>query len=240
MTLPAFNPRILNNEDFPPAEGCWFWAHSLTPQIQGDRDETAWFTFNSDYVNTLVVSQTKHAMPAAPSKDGLHCYSNYKSFFHLSFMVWTFIQLMMIYNMFYQQILITAHYFHLATSTYWVCLLVRLIGGRLCVASGLATRDVHLLNSIIGVYHLSYHQLPGWKQIPSGHVHVHRVRMMVPILPLGSSSPLSIWSLQHVSSANISMHEGLLWWQVCHCMSGSYSITQIYCSCEFAYFPINI
>lgn len=58
------------------------------------------------------------------------------------------------------------------------------------MASGSASRDAHLLNSIIEVYVLSCHHLHGWWQFPSGHVHVHRVSMTLPILPLGTSSRL--------------------------------------------------
>lgn len=54
--------------------------------------------------------------------------------------------------------------FHLLS--YWVCLWLLLIGRRLCMASGSATRDVHLLNSIMEVYLLSYHQLHGWVVVP--------------------------------------------------------------------------
>lgn len=75
--------------------------------------------------------------------------------------------------MFFLQILITTHYFHLATFTYYhsesVCFLL-LIGGRLGMASGSATRDVHLFNSIIGVYQLSYQQVQctGGGKSPAG------------------------------------------------------------------------
>lgn len=94
--------------------------------------------------------------------------------------------------------------------SYCVCLLLLLIGGRLGLASGPATRDVHLFNNIIGVYQLSYHQVHWWRQIPSGHVHVHRASSTLPIPPMSSpdasggsrtSSPLV--------AADISIHEGL-------------------------------
>lgn len=43
------------------------------------------------------------------------------------------------------------------------------------MASGSATRDVHVFNSIIGVYQLSYRRVhcTGGREIPSGYEHVH-------------------------------------------------------------------
>lgn len=64
----------------PPAgDGC-FPSLSLTPQIRRDSDQTAWFTFNSDYVNTRLLSQTKHGLDAKDTPTScphpLYCYSN--------------------------------------------------------------------------------------------------------------------------------------------------------------------
>ncbi len=54
--------------------------------------------------------------------------------------------------MFFLQMLITTYYYHLATSTFYhtesVCFCSCLEGN--CMASGPATRDVHLFNSIMG------------------------------------------------------------------------------------------
>lgn len=56
-------PDFRTKKELSPCGGELFGAGALTPQIRRDPDQTARFTFNSDYVNMLVVSQTKHGTP---------------------------------------------------------------------------------------------------------------------------------------------------------------------------------
>lgn len=56
-------PDFMTKKELSPCWGELFGAGALTPQIQRDPDETARFTFNSDYVNMLLASQTKQGTP---------------------------------------------------------------------------------------------------------------------------------------------------------------------------------
>lgn len=64
-------PDFRTKRELSPRWGELLGAGALTPQIQRDSDQTARFTFNSDYVNMLVVSQTKHGTPGKLSAAAL-------------------------------------------------------------------------------------------------------------------------------------------------------------------------
>lgn len=110
--------------------------------------------------------------------------------------------------MFVVQILITCHYSRSAASTHTtsqnesVCSCSWMKGNR---ASGSATGDVHLFNSIKEVYQLGYRFIHEWMQILIGYMHVHGVIWTLAIPPLGISSPQCVRRQQSVSAA-ISMH----------------------------------
>lgn len=127
------------------------------------------------------------------------------------------IELLMRYNMFFLQILITTYYVHLATSTYYhtesVCICSWLEGD--CMASGSATRDVHLFNSIIGVYQLSYRRVhcTGGGKSPAGMctwIEWARLCQSLPWAPALSHASGGTETSPPSVSADISMHEGLL------------------------------
>lgn len=156
------------------------------------------------------------------------------------------IELMMRYNMFSLQILISTHYFHLATSTYShtksVCLRSWLEGDwawHLCSA----TRDVHLFNSIIGVYQLSYlsvHCMGGGKsqvgmctcterELDTANPSPRRRHHSLVCLEAPGRLPRS-------SALTLAFMKVYSWQEVCYCTSRSDSITHICFPHEFAYF----
>lgn len=147
--------------------------NALTLQILGDLDETEWFEFYSHYVNTLVASQTKHGaqrVPAAPRNmvsiviqmQGVKsfCSTSRGSSFRSWWDVTCFIPADAAYSSLFS-----------FGSVLMVCLLFLLFARRQFVASGSATRDVHVFNSIMEESQLSStaKHLP---VMPTGHLHV--------------------------------------------------------------------
>lgn len=85
-----------------------------------------------------------------------------------------------------------------------VRLLMLLVGGQLCTASGSATRDVHLFNSIIGVYQLSYHGVV----LHGGEANPKRVcaRTHRELHSASPSPKLPWWVWRHRDVSSISLH----------------------------------
>lgn len=122
--------------------------------------------------------------------------------------------------------------------SYEVCLLLLFVGGRLGMASGSATRDVHLFNSIIGVYQLSYrrvHCMGGGKSRAGVCTCIEWARLCqsLPWAPALSGVSGGTRRSPPLASADISIHGGLfmpvgllLYVQV---------VTQVCFPCEYVY-----